>query len=114
MKGTYILILKIDKEKTLRIGKLGEIEFKRGLYVYVGSGMNSLIGRVARHFKRFKRTKWHIDYLSIEADEMVVFLIPNEKIECKLARDFEKRFKPIEGFGCSDCNCSSHLFYISF
>jgi len=112
MKGTYILILKMDREKILKVGRLGEIKFKRGFYIYVGSGMNSLIRRVARHFRRFKRMRWHIDYLSVEASEIVAFLIPNKKVECELARDFARRFEPIEGFGCSDCNCLSHLFYI--
>ncbi len=112
MKGTYLLFLKIDKDLTLNVGKLGEINFKRGWYVYVGSGMNSLIGRVARHFKKVKKKRWHVDYLSVEANEMVAFLIPNKKIECDLAKDLAKRFEPIEGFGCSDCKCLSHLFYI--
>ncbi|WP_457549315.1 GIY-YIG nuclease family protein [Archaeoglobus sp.] len=112
MKGTYLLFLRLRNDKCIKVGRLGRIEFRRGWYVYVGSGMNSLIKRVARHFKRTKKMRWHIDYLSIQADEIVAFLIPNVRLECDLAKYLAKRFEYIEGFGCSDCNCVSHLFYL--
>ena len=112
MKGTYLLFLKLNEDITVEVGKLGFLEFKSGWYVYVGSGMNSLLKRVARHFRRDKRKRWHIDYLSVHADEMLVFLIPNERVECKIAKELAERFKPIKGFGCSDCRCVSHLFYL--
>jgi Uri superfamily endonuclease len=43
MKGCYCLIIKLNNDRTVKIGKkLGKIEFKKGYYVYVGSAMNSL------------------------------------------------------------------------
>ncbi len=111
MKGTYLLFLKLD-DRVVNVGSLGRIKFKSGWYVYVGSGMNSLIGRVARHFRRCKKMRWHIDYLSVLAKDMIAFLIPNERVECEIAGELSKRFEYIEGFGCSDCNCKSHLFYV--
>ncbi len=112
MKGTYLLFLKLSNDKCIEVGRLDKIEFRRGWYVYVGSGMNSLIKRVARHFKRVKKLKWHIDYLSVQADEIVAFLIPNQRLECDLAKYLATKFEYVEGFGCSDCKCVSHLFYL--
>ena len=38
MKGSYILILNLENNKTIKVGKLRNIDFKKGIYVYVGSG----------------------------------------------------------------------------
>jgi len=113
MKGCYILIIKLNDTKEIEVGKLGKIEFKAGIYAYVGSGMNNVIKRVLRHFKREKRRRWHIDYLTTQADEMYAIILPiSIKIECLLAKILSMHFEPIDKFGCSDCNCRSHLFYI--
>jgi len=40
----------------------------------------------------------------------VYFKESNKKEECKIVKTFSK-FTPVIGFGCSDCNCKSHLFY---
>jgi len=45
MKGSYILLIKLDEDKDIQIGKLGNISFKKGYYAYVGSALNGL----ARH-----------------------------------------------------------------
>ena len=52
MKGCYILLIKLNNDKEVEVGKLGKIEFKAGMYAYVGSGMNNVIKRVLRHFKK--------------------------------------------------------------
>ena len=112
MKGCYLLFLKFYEPKIIEVGRLGEFEFF-GSYVYVGSGMNNVLKRVERHFRRDKRLRWHIDYLTVEADEMHVLIIPSDvKIECELAKFFAAHFDGVEGFGCSDCDCYSHLFRI--
>lgn len=49
MKGCYCLIIKLEKNEKIKIGKLGSINFKKGHYVYVGSAMNSLESRLKRH-----------------------------------------------------------------
>ena len=47
MKGSYCLIINVEKDTKIKIGKkLGIINFKKGCYVYVGSAMNSLESRV--------------------------------------------------------------------
>ena len=56
MKGCYCLIIEVDEDKTIQIGKkLGKIQFKKGFYVYVGSAMNSLYARINRHLSNDKK-----------------------------------------------------------
>lgn len=113
MKGCYILLIKLNESKTIEVGRLGKIEFKEGFYAYIGSGMNNVLKRVERHFKKDKKLRWHIDYLTVQADELYALIIPTDaKIECELAKVFSVNFEAVEGFGCSDCRCKSHLFYL--
>ena len=114
MKGSYLLIIKLDKDSIIRIGKLGEIKFNKGLYVYVGSALNGLEQRIQRHLRDNKKIHWHIDYLLNYAKITDVFYKENNtREECFIAKKFDKKFTSIPGFGCSDCKCKSHLFYWS-
>jgi len=63
MRGTYAIIMELISDKRISVGKLGKINFKKGYYLYVGSGQNSLETRIARHLKKRKKKFWHIDYL---------------------------------------------------
>ena len=115
MKGIYVLIIRIEKTIKTRIGTLGDLTFIQGLYAYVGSAQNSLELRVARHRRKEKRLFWHIDYLlnNEAANIIAVYYAPRGKTEeCKTANLLETNGQPIAGFGCSDCHCSSHLFYV--
>lgn len=113
MKGSYCLVVELDAEKTIKIGrKLGKLNFKEGYYVYVGSAMNSLTARINRHLSDEKKLHWHIDYLlrkSIITD--VIYAESTEKNECKLSNYLSKKTRSIKDFGCSDCDCESHLYY---
>jgi len=115
MKGVYILLLDISKDIQVKIGSLGMVKFDKGKYAYVGSAQNSIEKRVARHKSKNKRIFWHIDYL-IEnkfTKVMKVFYKESRKLEeCKIAKRLNKAEIPILNFGCSDCNCKSHLFKI--
>lgn len=112
-KGVYALIIKLDKEKRIHVGKLDIITFKPGFYVYVGSGMNSLEKRIQRHFSSSKRLRWHIDYLLAKANPLEARVLKKPKAwECRLARFLEKISDSfIPKFGSSDCKCKSHLFF---
>lgn len=112
MKGVYTVYFKLEEEKVIKCGALGEINFPAGRYVYVGSAMNSLESRIHRHFHSQKNKHWHIDYFSEEAEPESTFFVFTEdsSLECLLADFFSENAEPVDGFGASDCNCSSHLF----
>ncbi|MFX1315941.1 MAG: DUF123 domain-containing protein [Promethearchaeota archaeon] len=122
MKGTYILILKLQKNSRIQIGSLGYILFNKGFYFYVGSAMgtansSTLINRVKRHvsFTINKSVHWHIDYLLTNPNSILdhLYLIPStERWECTIANELiDITDGYIKDFGSSDCNCISHLYY---
>ena len=98
----------MGKKSKIRIGKLGLIDFGKGYYFYVGSGG---IARISRHLRKEKKIKWHIDYLLRKA--RVIDVILSRHSECNTARLLDRHFACIKGFGCSDCHCKSHLFYMN-
>ncbi|MEM4347792.1 MAG: GIY-YIG nuclease family protein [Candidatus Altiarchaeota archaeon] len=112
MKGAYIVIAKLKKDENLKIGSLGRVNFRKGFYAYVGSGMGNLHMRALRHLRRDKKLHWHIDYFLKKAKVLRIYLkISNEKEECKIAENLAEKFPSVKNFGCSDCRCKSHLFY---
>lgn len=111
MKGCYCLVIFLSNEETIKIGKLGKIKFKKGHYVYVGSAMNSLNARINRHLSDEKKLHWHVDYLLKNAEITQIIYNENKKVECELSQFLSSKTKGIEGFGCSDCDCNSHLYY---
>ncbi len=110
--GAYLLILKV-KAQNLVIGALGELDFKSGYYVYVGSAMNGLKARLDRHRSKHKRMHWHIDYLLDKAELVEILSFPDKlKRECEFSRKVsETADSEVKDFGCSDCSCNSHLYY---
>ncbi len=119
MKGIYVLILKLDQESDIQIGKLGKLHLRKGFYAYTGSALGTGgFKRVERHFNvatgENPTRKWHIDYLLPKSKIVCAILLPTEvPIECKLARNIRKisGITIIPGFGCTDCSCETHLFY---
>ena len=112
MKGSYILLIEVENDREIEFRKLGKIRFKKGFYAYVGSALNGIEARVKRHLRKEKRLWWHIDYLLSEAVIREVICVESDRREeCSIARNLEKQFDSIKGFGCSDCKCPSHLFF---
>ena len=113
MKGCYCLIIRLNEDCKLKIGKrLGEIEFKKGYYVYVGSAMNSLESRINRHLSTDKKLHWHVDYLLKKAEITdVIYNESTKKVECELSQYIAAQSEGVENFGSSDCNCESHLYH---
>ncbi len=105
----YFVIFRLDRNKKIRVGKLGEIEFRKGYYIYVGSAKKGFSKRVRRHFSKDKKLHWHVDYLSIEAKALEAFKCKTD--EHRLAELAKHFMEGIKGFGSSDCKCYSHLFY---
>lgn len=113
MKAVYGVLLKLKEQEEIDIGALGVRSFSPGIYVYVGSAMNSVEKRLERHFSDVENRHWHIDYFSREAEAIDHLVIPEDSgFECKLAEIVSRLGEPISGFGCSDCNCGSHLFRV--
>ena len=112
MKGIYCLIIKVKTDIIQKIGALGKIKFKKGIYVYIGSAQNNLEKRIKRHLSKKKKIRWHIDYLLQKASITKVILCETaDKIECAIAQALSRQFDSIPGFGSSDCRCKSHLFF---
>ncbi|MBL7075233.1 GIY-YIG nuclease family protein [candidate division KSB1 bacterium] len=120
-RGAYVLLIHLEKNRCLRIGKLGKLDFPAGYYAYVGSAMQGLRARVERHRKkRGKKVHWHVDYLLADENARIVatYLFPSpNRNECQVAEkvkgsDGVQIIAP--GFGASDCRsrCRSHLFYL--
>jgi Uri superfamily endonuclease len=111
MKGCYCLIIEVDENQHLKIGKKLELDFKKGYYVYIGSAMNNLESRVKRHLSKTKKYHWHIDYLLKDNDVIEVIYNLDKKVECEISQELVKYNEFIQDFGCSDCECESHLYY---
>jgi len=115
MKGSYLLLIEFKEDKSISIGKLGKKHFTKGYYVYVGSALNNIEKRILRHLNKDKKTHWHIDYFLPSGKVIKAFYKENNfKEECNIVKKLEKSLSPILDFGCSDCNCKSHLFYGSY
>ena len=113
-KGTYLLLLELEKPQSIAVGALGGLRFSQGFYAYVGSAMNGLEARVARHFRHNKKRRWHVDYLSGRARIYdVVFILGEQRLECTVAASLSRTLLSIHHFGSSDCGCPSHLFLAS-
>jgi len=111
-RGSYLVLLRLRRNRTIQIGRLGRVRFGAGYYIYVGSAMANLTKRMARHRRLRKRLHWHIDSLRQEAELVDVLPIrSSDRLECDLARAVDKISNwSIPDFGSSDCSCSSHLF----
>ena len=115
--GTYLLILHCDKTSLVTVGRLGEIHFPAGWYVYVGSafGPGGLRGRLMHHLRPLNTCHWHVDYLRRHAVLREVWIDgAGRRLEHQWASALSGRIpaaRPIPRFGCSDCTCPSHLVY---
>jgi Uri superfamily endonuclease len=114
--GTYALFLDCPETREVEVGRLGRIIFEAGTYIYVGSafGPGGVEARVGRHLRQQKRSHWHIDYVKhlMHAHRAVITHDAQhwEHVWAGLVSQQEGAWT-VEGFGCSDCRCPSHLYY---
>ena len=88
MKGSYALIIRLNRAKRLTVGRLGEFYFPAGHYLYLGSALNGLESRVRRHLRRDKKLHWHIDYLTALAGVCQVWwVVDGVRRECLWAQE---------------------------
>ena len=111
-RGSYMLILSLAQERRIQTGGLGDVLFRKGYYIYVGSAKKNLSQRVNRHLRKRKSFFWHIDYLRNQADSCLALPIRSQAdLEHDIAHGLAQITSwQIPGFGASDCSCTSHLF----
>jgi Uri superfamily endonuclease len=119
--GSYALVLRLPSRRRVAVGRLGEVDFPRGYYIYVGSALGGLEARVSRHLLHEKKLHWHADYLSAAVPWSQVWqLADGQTWECVWAREVIELTAanrgvahPAPGFGSSDCHCSTHLVRVN-
>ncbi|MGA2934541.1 MAG: GIY-YIG nuclease family protein [Methanomicrobiales archaeon] len=115
-RGVYALLFR-NRSCSLPVGSLGEIRFRRGWHIYVGSARGpGGFARVARHrrlaLSRDRPATWHVDHLLLSPPFILRHVVcgsTGEDLECALARLLGSGAIP--SFGSSDCTCGSHLFH---
>jgi Uri superfamily endonuclease len=112
--GLYQLVIRLGKRQLITIGRHARFSFPAGYYVYTGSGKRGLESRIARHLRKQKKARWHIDYLLEYGRVLEVKQYRYGQEECELSRIVERASGcriVVQGFGSSDCSCPAHLFY---
>jgi Uri superfamily endonuclease len=110
--GIYLLLLRIPRQRVIKIGAMGYRVFRRGSYGYVGVARRGLRARLDRHRSAVKQFHWHIDYLLQYGEiEAIVYAPCSRDGECLLANELRPLLQCVPGFGSSDCRCPSHLFF---
>jgi Uri superfamily endonuclease len=115
-KGIYCLVFE-NHGCMIRIGALGEIAFRSGWHIYIGSALGSGgLKRLMRHISMAsshdRKPKWHVDYLLTSpffSLDYTVHGVTGDRLECRLA--YTLNASGVPAFGCSDCSCTSHLLY---
>lgn len=115
-KGTYTLLIELDRDAEIEVGALGVRNVPAGWYAYTGSAFGSGgFSRIDRHRRVASDENdvrhWHVDYLlgHPEARLDSVTKSPGVNAECAIARALPGG--PVPGFGASDCACGSHLAF---
>lgn len=111
-RGDYFVVLQLPEDMDLEIGSKGMMHFKAGYYTYVGSAKANLAKRLERHKRKRKKLHWHLDYFRSHCEVVAALPIRSSAdLECKLSEAMNGIAQwSVPGFGCSDCNCDSHLY----
>ena len=115
--GTYALILQSSYYTNIKVGKLGMFKIRPGFYLYTGSafGPGGLRARIKYHSHISQKPHWHIDYLKSCTKTKEAWITYDSQHRehqwAQLLRESPAWFVPLRGFGASDCNCESHLFF---
>lgn len=114
--GTYVVVYHSRQSQQITIGQWSTLQLQAGYYFYVGSafGPGGINARVSRHWRREKSQRWHVDYLSAYCEAVGAWYShAPQRLEHQWAQALHgiTAMRVIEGFGCSDCDCVTHLFY---
>ena len=111
VRGAYVLLIDLRETVTVSIRGKPSALLAAGRYLYCGSakGPGGLRGRIARHMRRGKPMRWHIDLLTEAGTVLGAWTFPGGD-ECDLVAALSHLPAAIDGFGSSDCRkCRSHL-----
>jgi Uri superfamily endonuclease len=115
--GTYALLLSSATDGVIQVGRRGGMQVRPGFYVYVGSalGPGGVRARLAHHLRCAQRPHWHIDYLrrstTVEEIWCCYDRSPREHVWAACMAALRGASVPMAGFGSSDCDCETHLFF---
>lgn len=110
---TYQLNIRLIADSHITIGRFGTYLFPAGDYVYTGSARRNLEARIARHHRKDKKLRWHIDYLLASPEASIIHVARFTQVECAI-NQLQVGSILIRGLGASDCHagCGSHLKYL--
>ncbi len=111
LPGAYLLLVELREGTFVRLRDKPKACLTPGLYIYAGSanGPGGLKGRVSRHMRCAKRSRWHIEQLTKNGAVLGAWIFPGG-IECDLVEMNSALPVSIAGFGSTDCKrCRSHL-----
>lgn len=112
--GAYLLVIRLAADLAPDLPRFQGRVLSAGWYLYAGSayGPGGIQARVARHMRRDKARRWHVDHLTVPARAVLAAGLPDET-ECKIASELARLggfTVPLTGFGSSDCRtCEAHL-----
>ena len=111
--NSYQLIIRLKQRCQIQVGALGRFDFEAGYYVYSGSAKLNIEARLARHCRKDKPLRWHIDYLTSLPQAEVIETRTFDGDECQLNQACPGTIIA-PGFGASDCKagCGAHLKYL--
>jgi len=119
LPGSYILLLRVATDQSVRIGGLGVLMARAGMYLYFGSafGPGGIRARINHHMGGSSHPHWHLDWLRAAAIPTTVWwALGPQRLECTWASGFARCLRaevPLAGFGASDCRggCPAHLLF---
>jgi Uri superfamily endonuclease len=118
--GSYVLQLHLERAQTLPVGRLGQLCFAPGNYLYMGSawGPGGLRARLGRHLRGDGRLHWHVDTLravcGVVGYGYSVASDPRQECRWSQALGALAGTSYVNGFGASDCKtCPAHLVFLS-
>jgi Uri superfamily endonuclease len=112
--ATYIVLVKVRKNTSVTVGRLGETALHRGFHLYIGSAKRTLEKRIERHLRKEKTLHWHIDHvLASHSNSVLEVWTRAADLECKTARAIHQLPQAgvvKRGLGSSDCQCPTHFY----
>ncbi len=111
--ATYVLLIDLAENSDITIGAKGGVLLDAGRYAYVGSAKKAWEKRIARHCRKEKKKRWHIDYILADpAASVGAVMLSMEDKECETCRELLTIAGVMiahSGIGSSDCRCPAHF-----